>query len=243
MLSNTQINNFKNELLKLKKELTKTEEESDLKGSAQDEVGELSMYDNHPGDMGTELYERQKDLALNIHANDEVEKVDIALQAIQDGTYGRCEICDEEIPLERLEAIPYATRCKEHTTEQQIAHDRPSEKDILIMARPNSFADRRKGIARDSEDSFQEIAKSGTSETPSDFTEDHDDYNTLYDDKIMDGAAEEMEEFVSTDITGQSRGFVKSEISEEYEERLDDEGIESPLGDIPYHRKDSYLND
>ena len=31
--------------------------------------------------------------------------------------------------------------------------------------------------------------------------------------------------------------------SEKYEAKLDDEGIESPLGDIPYHENDSYIED
>ena len=117
-----------------------------------------------------------------------------------------------------------------------------SEEDILTMANPNSFADRKLGTTREGEDSFQEIAKSGTSETPSDFSGDHDSYNTLYDNEISDGAAEEIEEFTGTDINGQSRGFVRSDASEKYEAELDDEGIESPLGDIPYHERDSYID-
>lgn len=39
-----------------------------------DSVGELSSYDNHPADTGTELFEREKDIALNDHAEYEVEK-------------------------------------------------------------------------------------------------------------------------------------------------------------------------
>ena len=35
----------------------------------------------------------------------------------------------------------------------------------------------------------------------------------------------------------------RSDASEKYEAELDDEGIESPLGDIPYHEKDSYIED
>ena len=90
---------------------------------------------------------------------------------------------------------------------------------------------------------FMEIAKSGTSETPSDFIGDKEDYNSLYEEDLVDGAAEAVEEFLSTDITGETRGFVRSEMSEEYEDKLDEEGIESPLGDIPYRRKDSYTGE
>lgn len=243
MLTENQKDMLKSDLLNLRNQLTKTEKETDIKESSQEEVGELSMYDNHPADMGTELFEREKDLALNTHATAEIEKVEQALEAMKEGTYGQCEVCEKDIPFERLEAVPYTTYCIEHATERDVREDRPAEDDSLIMANPNSFADRRVGAQRDSEDSFQEIAKSGTSETPSDFIGDHNDYNTLYDDKIRDGATEKMEEFVSTDITGESRGFVRSETSEQYGEELDEEGIESPLGDIPYHEKDSYTGD
>ncbi len=36
-------------------------------------------------------------------------KIERSLEKINDGTYGVCDITGEEIPLARLEAIPYAT--------------------------------------------------------------------------------------------------------------------------------------
>jgi YteA family regulatory protein len=237
VLNDKQKTTLKKELYEMKDHLTKTEEETDIKESAQESAGELSMYDNHPGDMGTELFEREKDMALHVHAGSELDKVESALQAMEDGSYGKCEVCQKDIPFDRLEAVPYTTLCIDHATEQEIPNDRPVEDEILTMANPNSFS----GAARDGEDSFQEIAKSGTSETPSDFIGDRDNYNTLYDSGISDGATEEFEEFTGTDINGKSRGFIRSDASEKYEAELDDEGIESPLGDIPYHEKDSYI--
>jgi YteA family regulatory protein len=234
---------LKKELLEMKEHLATTAEETDIKESAQDSVGELSTYDNHPGDMGTELFEREKDMALNVHASSELDKVENALQAILEGSYGKCEVCQNDIPFERLEAVPYTTLCIDHATEQEVPQDRPAEEDILIMANPNSYAYRTTGTNRDGEDSFQEIAKSGTSETPSDFFGDNDSYNTLYDSHIEDGAAEPIEEFIGTDINGKSRGFVRSEAFEQYETELDDEGIETSFGDIPYHETDGYIDD
>jgi len=38
-------------------------------------------------------------------------QIDIALKKLEDGTYGRCEACDEPIPPARLEALPFAIRC------------------------------------------------------------------------------------------------------------------------------------
>lgn len=37
-----------------------------------------------------------------------------ALQRIKDNTYGICQVCGSEIEEERLEAIPYADKCKKH---------------------------------------------------------------------------------------------------------------------------------
>ncbi|PIC97933.1 molecular chaperone DnaK [Sporosarcina sp. P31] len=221
--------------------LTETENETEIVNTAQDDVGELSMYDNHPADMGTELYEREKDIALHTHAEGELEKVQNALQAIKDGTYGTCEVCGKEIQVERLEAIPYTTVCIEDA-QKDVPTDRPVEDDLLKMADPNSFAARREGDAIDYEDSFQEIAQSGTSETPSDFSGNKNrDYGDLYDEENED-SVEEYEEFAVSDITGEPAGFVHNEQAIRYEDELDEEGIESPLGDIPYKERDSYID-
>jgi RNA polymerase-binding transcription factor DksA len=42
---------------------------------------------------------------------DEIQQVRLALLRIENGTYGTCAICGDEIPLERLKARPIATRC------------------------------------------------------------------------------------------------------------------------------------
>jgi len=38
-----------------------------------------------------------------------------ALERLDEGTYGRCEVCDEPIAAGRLEARPWSTRCLEHS--------------------------------------------------------------------------------------------------------------------------------
>ena len=46
-------------------------------------------------------------MALKVHDNDELAKVNTALQKIEDGTYGVCEVCQQDIPYDRLVALPY----------------------------------------------------------------------------------------------------------------------------------------
>ena len=100
------------------------------------------MYDNHPGDMGTELFEREKDMALNVHAGSELDKVESALQAMEDGSYGKCEVCQKDIPFERLEAVPYTTLCIDHATEQEVPQDRPVRRRYAYHGQPEFICDR-----------------------------------------------------------------------------------------------------
>ncbi|WP_432352551.1 TraR/DksA C4-type zinc finger protein [Sporosarcina sp. A2] len=241
MLSKEQLATLKKELIRLQNDLTVTESRTAVEESALDEVGELSSYDNHPADMGTELYDREKDRALHVHASDELEKVQQALENMKDGSYGVCEECGKEIPFERLEAVPYTTFCVDDAV-QDIPEDRPVEDELLKMANTDTFAERRKGVYSDPIDSFEEIAKSGTSETPSDFSGDHADYDSLYDTSVNDESTEDIDVIATSNLEGEPSGIVRGDTTIAYEEELDEIGLESELGDIPYHKKDSYTD-
>lgn len=41
----------------------------------------------------------------------ELERIEHALQQMREGQYGVCELCGKNIPLARLQALPYATNC------------------------------------------------------------------------------------------------------------------------------------
>jgi len=43
----------------------------------------------------------------------ELANIEHALVRIKNGTYGECEICNNRIPVARLNALPYATSCIE----------------------------------------------------------------------------------------------------------------------------------
>lgn len=167
MLTDKQKNTLKSELLKMKEQSTQQEEETYPKENIKDASGELSMYDNHPADMGTALFEREKDLALHEHAESELRKIVIALKAIDEGTYGKCEVCGNDIPYERLSTVPYTTFCIEHAE----AFEQSVEDDIAINKVENPFESTQDPEAIDYENSFQEVAEFGTSDGPSDFTD------------------------------------------------------------------------
>ncbi|MHA6260234.1 TraR/DksA C4-type zinc finger protein [Sporosarcina sp. CAU 1771] len=201
---------LKNMLLDMKKQLIKTEQETDITTSAQETSGELSMYANHPGDLGTELFDREKNMAINVHVNSELEKINNALSSIEVGKYGECETCGVTIPFERLEAIPYTTVCIEHSTEHKANADRPVEEAVLKPSYANSFSKNQDGAIKDYQDSFKEAAQDGTSETPSDFMGDHDNYQTLYDNQTDGETKEILESLIDNGITGRGIDGIES---------------------------------
>ncbi|HEV2760747.1 MAG TPA: TraR/DksA C4-type zinc finger protein [Acidimicrobiales bacterium] len=85
--------------------------------SESDSVGELSSYDQHQADMGTETFEREKDLSILEQVEAELADVEHALRRLDEGTYGTCEVCGKAIPDERLEAMPATRLCLEHQAE------------------------------------------------------------------------------------------------------------------------------
>ena len=49
--------------------------------------------------------------SLGAQDSNRLQMINNALDRIKQGPYGRCLVCKEEIPEERLEAIPYAFMC------------------------------------------------------------------------------------------------------------------------------------
>lgn len=173
---------------------------------ATEAASELSSYDNHPADMGTALFERGKDIALNEHAEKELEDINKALHAIEEGTYGICVVCGEDISYERLQALPTADRCTEHAKDNDDPVDenrRPIEESVFSPnINPNEKTDEEQ-TGYDAEDAWQDVSRYGTSETPSDFYGDRDDYNEMYPNSDEDvGSVEDVEKYASADIEG-----------------------------------------
>jgi len=81
--------------------------------------GNLASYDQHPGDAGSETFERTKDLAVEAQLEERLEDIDWALERLEAGTYGTCEVCGRDIEPERLEARPAARYCREHQEEAE----------------------------------------------------------------------------------------------------------------------------
>jgi RNA polymerase-binding transcription factor DksA len=81
--------------------------------AAPETAGELSNVDQHPGDSGTETFEKEKNVSVLEQVEDELLEVETAFQRLERGTYGSCQACGRPIGDERLEAMPATRFCVE----------------------------------------------------------------------------------------------------------------------------------
>ncbi len=105
---------FKELLLRKKIELTKGIQhiENDaLKTSQRDAAGDLSAYSLHMADMATDNYDREFSLGLADNEQKILNRIDAALDKIENNTYGTCELCEKKISKARLKVVPYAELC------------------------------------------------------------------------------------------------------------------------------------
>lgn len=216
MLSQKQLSLLEKQLIQLKNEqlgnLTMREQEVTAHASLRDSVDELSTVDNHPADLATELYDREKDLALQVHSEDLLGQITIALEKIAHGTYGFCDACSEPIAYDRLRAVPYTTLCINDANKKPIPSDRPVEEKLLHPAVDNSFRNREPHDAlQDDEDTFQMVAQYGNSDTPADFEGDYADYYELYSERDEKSPLDELHISEHDALGGQ--------VSQDYAER------------------------
>ena len=113
-------NNYKKQLKKQKQELENLiseMEDNTLFGdtthhtSERYSSGELSSYDNHPGDIGTEVYMNDMQNSRTDHQKYQLDKVNEALSKIDDNSFGYCERCHHKIEPERLDILPETQLC------------------------------------------------------------------------------------------------------------------------------------
>jgi RNA polymerase-binding protein DksA len=85
-------------------------EDGNLLASQSDFSGEMPFEEEYAA-SGTTTFERERDLSLSENVKDILKRVNEALDRIESGNYGICEICGSPIPEERLQALPYANLC------------------------------------------------------------------------------------------------------------------------------------
>lgn len=104
---------FKKKLEKEKEVLEKQYrdlEEGNLLSSQSEFSGEMPFEEDYAA-SATTTFERERDLSLSENVKDLLKRVNEALDHIENGTYGTCDMCGERIQEERLKALPYANLC------------------------------------------------------------------------------------------------------------------------------------
>ncbi len=181
--------------------------EGALSESLRDGLGELSSYDNHPGDLGTETFKRSQQLAIADLLDRSVGEVDAAFNRLREGTYGICERCGAPIPAERLAAMPEARNCvpcQEFLDQREVAanrgdRNRPVEEDLISPPFARTWNDGTDRAGFDGEDAWQAVAQFGTSETPSDVPGTREYPHIFEDSGERHGAVEDVENLVGDD--------------------------------------------
>lgn len=82
-------------------------------GDDNPDEGPLS-YDDNFADSGQVAAEQGENQALAGQLREQLDAVDKALSKLDNGSYGRCEVCNQPIAEARLEAMPAATTCIQH---------------------------------------------------------------------------------------------------------------------------------
>ena len=104
---------LKEKLLEEKARLQHQAEElvAEAEELAREREGGDTQFDEESGEGDTVNIERERDLLLSAQARHVVDEIDAALARMKKGTYGVCSYAGRKIPVERLEAIPWADVC------------------------------------------------------------------------------------------------------------------------------------
>ena len=105
-LKKAEIAKFKQRLLDLRAQMTRTFQGTAAEVKTPDQA---TGYSQHQADQGTDDFDRTINMELSEREYHILRQIDRALEKIEENTYGVCDITGEEIPVARLEAVPYAT--------------------------------------------------------------------------------------------------------------------------------------
>ena len=106
---------FKDELLRWKKDIIKSNSLTNLLNSSDDNISSADMVD-----QASSYTDKSVEMKALARSRKLIEKIDSALRRIKDETYGYCEETSEPIGLKRLMARPIATL----SIESQEKHER-----------------------------------------------------------------------------------------------------------------------
>lgn len=112
-MKKAQLKEFKAQLVAERQRLSELieEHEQELEEARLTETSADRSPDPGSAEAGSMKFEYEKELSIERNSLDLLHKVERALERVDDGSYGICEVCGSEIPIARLEVLPYATMC------------------------------------------------------------------------------------------------------------------------------------
>ncbi len=190
-MDKTLIDELKMSLLKQGREIEHTIEIMKENNTAeQDKYSptELSNYDNHPADSGSELFMVQLNSALKVHEEHLLKEIHDALGRIDEGIYGKCAFCGEDINAQRLKAIPYARLCMDCEQSKAVdpeilAKGRPNEELVWDAPFGRKYLNKREDDEYEGLDYLNDLVKYGSSDSPQDMGG-YNDYEEYYTNEI-----------------------------------------------------------
>ncbi|MGE4559881.1 MAG: RNA polymerase-binding protein DksA [Desulfobulbus sp.] len=108
------------DLLRFKELLEKMKAE--INSDVEETLNEMTSQTGNipdPNDRATIESDRSFELRIRGRERKLIEKIDAALNRIEEGTYGICAGCGEDIAVKRLEARPVAQFCIDCKTHQE----------------------------------------------------------------------------------------------------------------------------
>ncbi|MBZ2173941.1 TraR/DksA C4-type zinc finger protein [Schnuerera sp. xch1] len=129
-------------------------------GSMDEYHTDLSFYDNHPADLGTEVFMMEQENGFINKLNDTLYEIETSLDHVDSEDYGLCISCGKKIDEERLELMPYLKLCidcaKKKIPLEKKMNFRPEEEESIS---PFSNNKNKEVNGFDTEDSYQEVAR------------------------------------------------------------------------------------
>ncbi|MCG2713705.1 MAG: TraR/DksA family transcriptional regulator [Candidatus Omnitrophica bacterium] len=113
-LTKKELKDFKKIVLKRKDEVIDDIQhisDDTLKKSQKEASGDISGYTYHMADVATDNYDREFSLGLASNERQSLYELEDALKRIEDGSFGICDDCKNNISKIRLKAVPSARLC------------------------------------------------------------------------------------------------------------------------------------
>jgi DnaK suppressor protein len=141
-----------------------------------DQAGDASSVPSDEADIARSELDRNMLMNLAERSEERLKAIEGAFERLERGSYGECEQCGGEIPIERLRALPFASRCVECQQQREVGrrYFRETARPVNNWAPPaDTVTDGEPRLAivtdaplREPDDSFADLYEENEMEPP-----------------------------------------------------------------------------